>query len=196
MSARVTRLEVRVWNLLIVSALAGDEKPPDAERVSAEFGIDGAMFVPSSETEATAHVLVTCPLVSHVGFSVSGRATTREMYGEVYVGPQFRFGELELTPSIGVETSDSPLRVAAAAAWQSEHLAAHGVIEHGGSGLWYQTLAKAVFDPVGLGIFAQRYAGIGPWVGFERQHVGLWLAGLYEPEEQVMDVTAGLEVSL
>jgi hypothetical protein len=164
--------------------------------VPVHVGVDAIMSAPEVETAASLHGLVIIPLVDRVGLSLFARATTHEFYSEVYAGPAFSLGNLVLTPSLGIESSNMPVRAAASADWAPRYLHVLAIVEYGGSGLWYHSLANFWLKPVGLGVFAQRYDGFGPWVDVRIQHFDVWTAGLYDYEDDRLGVIAGLELHL
>ncbi len=183
-----------LYFILVNLALAGDHDAESPRSMPVHLGIDATVSAPEIETEGMAHGQITFPVRKHIGLSFSGRATTA-YYGELYLGPAFRFEQFTFTPSIGLETADMPLRGAASADWANERFHLLGIIEHGGSGTWYHALSNIWLDPIGVGIFAQRFDGIGPWAALQSHHFQFWVAGLYDPEDERLGGIAGLDWS-
>jgi hypothetical protein len=180
--------------LLFATLVAQASDHPDAPaHVRVHLGADAVVSAPEIETAAAAHGQLIFPFVEHLGLSFSARATTHHTYGEVYVGPAIMVSHLILTPSVGVETSEFPLRGALSADWSTDRLHLLATGEYGGSGLWYQGLATYWLHPLGLGVFAQRFDGFGPRVDLEIEHFDIWSAGLYDLEDDRMGVIAGLD---
>ena len=60
-----------------------------------------------------------------------------------------------------------------------------GIVEHGGSGFWYQVPIKAQVKNFGLGFFAQKFDGVGPRLDvLINKTFSLWIAPLYDPEAE------------
>lgn len=166
-------------------ALASEHHEGDAERVSLTLGADGAILTPEPELEAAAHMRLGVPIVPMISFDLAGRVTTsHEAYGEIYAGPAFHYARLTFAPSIGLETADTPLRVAGLLSWSDEHFESAFVLEYGGSGYWYSGLVNGWVQSFGFGAFAQCNDGLGPWVGLRLHPIELWTAALlYNAED-------------
>jgi hypothetical protein len=94
---------------------------------------------------------------------------------------------------VGLETAEMPLRLAGSAAWSDHTFEALAVVEYGGSGAWYLATANVWISWVGVGGYAQRFDGIGPWLGLRFEPIVFWAAPVYEPEEATAGVMAGVE---
>ncbi|MEK7632936.1 MAG: hypothetical protein AAB473_04040 [Patescibacteria group bacterium] len=67
-----------------------------------------------------------------------------------------------------------------------------GVVEYGGSGLWYKAVASYTIGPVSIGAMAQRFDGLGPRIAVSRWDLELWAAPLYDPEAKSPSLLVGL----
>ena len=179
------------------AALAADDDHELPARVPVHVGVDAVTPVPEVEPGFAAHALVTDMVTPHFGLSFSTRLAVEEsIYAEIYVGPTLRLGRhFMVTPSIGIESADMPLRGAGALAWTDHRFEAFGVFEYGGSGAWYMASANVWLKAIGVGAYAQRFDGLGPWlaVRFDHEHLVFWTAPVYEPEEATAGIMAGFE---
>lgn len=118
-------------------------------------------------------------------FSVSAFAGVSPGYAETYLGPTWHPAKgFSLGLAAGVETAEKPWRVAATATASHDKLFGLGIVEYGGSGLWYKGLATYSVGPVGLGVLAQRFAGVGPRVAVSHKGFELSAAPLYDFESR------------
>lgn len=164
------------------------EEPP-AVAIEVE---DAVQITGETESETHAKVEVNHPLKGHV---LIGMYTLvgYPAYGEVLVGPSFMTKHLLLNAAVGIETADMPLRCALALTWEDERVFAYGRVEHGGSGPSY--MGQMTFDagPVRLGAKAQRYDGVGPFIGFDLGPVRIWtVAPMYDFESRDLNVLSGI----
>ena len=127
-------------------------------------------------------------------WSISGFATIAGSgYAEVYFGPTWRPKKwLALSAGAGLETADSPWRVAGSfmATPGKNRLLLIG--ETGGTGLWYKALAYRELGSFGLGGIAQRFDGVGPFVGYHIWKLHAWGAPVYDPEAGDIKILAGV----
>lgn len=125
--------------------------------------------------------------------SVTATLVVTPDYGEAYIGPTWMPSEhFSLGIAGGIEIADDPWRVAGTLYGRHKRLWALGIVEYGGTGLWYKALASYDVGPVSLGVLAQRFDGIGPRIAGSYKGFELWAAPLYDPEAQVPNLLVGL----
>lgn len=121
------------------------------------------------------------PVVEHL--SVSGTAVVAPGYAEMYLGPTWSpMKILSLGVAAGIETSDSPWRLAGTVTISHGKSWGIGIVEYGGSGLWYKGLVTYSFGHVSVGAIAQRFDGIGPRIAGSYGGFELSVAPLYDSE--------------
>ena len=126
-------------------------------------------------------------------FSLTTTFVMSPGYGEAYIGPTWSpTAHFSLGIAGGMETADDPWRVMAysMAGYKSLHLL--GVIEYGGSGLWYKAVASYAIGPVSIGAMVQRFDGLGPRIAVSRWNLELWAAPLYDVESRSPSLLVGL----
>jgi hypothetical protein len=126
-------------------------------------------------------------------FSLTTTFVLSPGYGEAYIGPTWSpTAHFSLGIAGGLETADDPWRVMAysMAGYRSLHLL--GVVEYGGSGLWYKGVVSYAIGPVSIGAMAQRFDGLGPRIAVSRWNLELWAAPLYDFEAKSPSALVGL----
>lgn len=154
--------------------------------VSSENRID-----PSGDVVPRAKGIVDIGAAGH--FSLTTTFVVSPGYAETYIGPTWSpTVHFSLGIAGGMETADDPWRVMAysMAGYMSLHLL--GVVEYGGSGLWYKGVASYAIGPVSIGAMAQRFDGLGPRLAVSRWNLELWAAPLYDIEAKSPSVLVGL----
>ena len=114
-------------------------------------------------------------------------------YAEAYIGPTWSpTAHFSLGAAGGMETADSPWRVMTymAVNWPDLHML--GMMEYGGSGLWYKTSAMMDVETLSFGVLAQRFDGVGPRAAMRIGEVELWTAPLYDIESQSPNLLLGV----
>lgn len=126
-------------------------------------------------------LIADAPIVEHL--SLSGTGIVAPGYAEMCFGPTWHpTKSFSLGVAAGVETADDPWRVAGTVMASHDKFWALGIVEYGGSGLWYKGLASYGVGPVGLGVIAQRFAGVGPRIAGRYHGFELAAAPLYDFE--------------
>lgn len=135
--------------------------------------------------------IVDVPIVEKL--SVTATFVVTPNYGEVYVGPTWKpSANFSLGIAGGMELADEPWRAAAVASVSHKSLYLLAVAEYGGTGLWYKMLASYSVGPVGFGVLAQRFDGVGPRVLLTHKNFELWVAPLYDFESRIPNLLVGL----
>lgn len=138
-----------------------------------------------------AKAIVDVPVTDQLSVTATFVAITN--YGEAYIGPTWSpTADLSLGIACGVEVADAPWRVAAFISARHTRLSLLGAVEYGGSGLWYKGLAAYNLGPVGVGVLAQRFDGIGPRLSGNHRNFELWAAPLYDYEANAPKALIGL----
>lgn len=126
-------------------------------------------------------LIADAPIVEHL--SLSGTGIVAPGYAEMYFGPTWHpTTSFSLGVAAGIETADEPWRVAATVTASRDKLGALAIVEYGGSGLWYKGVVSYSVGPVGVGVLAQRFAGVGPSITGRYHGVALSVAPLYDFE--------------
>lgn len=121
------------------------------------------------------------PAVEHL--SVSGAAVVAPGYAEMYLGPTWSPSKtLSLGVAAGIETAEDPWRVAGTVTVSHDKFWGIGIVEYGGSGLWYKGLATYRVGLVSFGALAERFDGIGPRIGVSYKGFELSAAPLFDFE--------------
>jgi hypothetical protein len=94
-------------------------------------------------------------------------ALQSESWGEIYVGPSYKFVKgVEVGVGVGIESDPKPLRSAVYALFSGNGRSLYMTAETGGSGPWYQVEGNQAFNlmhqPAGIGFRYQSFIGIGP----------------------------------
>jgi hypothetical protein len=132
------------------------------------------------------HVSASKKLTSEIG--VFGWAVTNKSWAESLAGILYEPNKsVSLQLGAGIEENKNPLRSTASVWTGGGKGSLFGVVEYGGSGFWYKSVGKANFLfnqlPVGIGYYAQRFEGIGPYL--EAHVSSLTLYGspiMFDPE--------------
>lgn len=168
-----------------------DDEVHQASPLPLHLGLD-ASLKPRVMAHAIANWL---PFHRHyrwLGLNLSGRvayAHEEGFYSTALGGPAFKLGQLKywtLSPSAGFEKSEElwAFRTGLVITLTSDDLELAAVFEHGvATGPWYSTTINWwVAQAFGVGAFAQRWEGMGPWIGGRISHLSLGLAPVYDPE--------------
>lgn len=145
----------------------------------------------SGDVVPRANTIVDIGLIDH--FSMTTTFVMSPGYGEMYIGPtwsptaHFSFGVAG-----GMETVDDPWRVMTYSMTSIEKLHLLGVVEYGGSGLWYKAAASYAIGAVSVGAMMQRFDGLGPRVAMSHWELELWTAPLYDLEADASSLLVGL----
>lgn len=117
-------------------------------------------------------------------------------YAEVYIGPTWKpTANFSLGIAGGMEIAADPWRVAAYTSARHKKLWALGVVEYGGTGLWYKTVVSYDVGPISFGVLVQRFDGVGPRASGTYKGFELWAAPLYDFESSTPNVLVGLNWS-
>lgn len=138
-----------------------------------------------------AKAIIDIGLVDH--FSLTTTFVVSPGYADAYIGPTWSpTTHFSLGLAGGMETADSPWRVIAysTASYKSLHLL--GVVEYGGSELWYKAAVSYSIGKVSLGAMIQRFDGLGPRVSVSRWNLEFWVAPLYDIDARSPSVLVGL----
>ena len=154
--------------------------------VGSENRIDLAgVVVPRAKT------IVDIGLIDHL--SLTTTFVMSPGYGEAYIGPTWSpTAHFSLGIAGGMETADSPWRAMAYSMASYKNLHLLGVVEYGGSGLWYKAVASYAIGPVSIGAMMQRFDGLGPRIAVSRWNLELWAAPLYDVESRSPSLLVGL----
>lgn len=138
-----------------------------------------------------AKAIVDVPVVPEL--SVTATFVVAPNYAGAYMGPMWKpVPAFTLGVAGGMETADAPWRVAAYSSVSHKGLWLLGVVEYGGTGLWYKALASYTVGPVGVGALLQRFDGIGPRLAVSHAGLELWTALLYDLESGTTNVLVGV----
>ncbi len=171
----------------IENAVARDDEPESLLKLSFETAVD----LPTENVAKRFKVLVDHPVGEHIG--VSATALITPAWSQVYAGPSFHFGNLGFDFGVGMETDPLPVRVAATLHWTPPSFDVIVLLEHGGSGFWYRSVAKVSLDPFWVGAFAHEMDGIGPWLSVSTHGFEMWVVPIYiDPFDASKGVVAGI----
>jgi len=143
--------------------------------IGSENRISAVSFVPRAKA------IVDVGVVDH--FSLTTTLVVSPGYAEAYIGPAWSPNKnFSLGLAGGMETADAPWRVAAHSSFHLKGLRLFGIVEYGGSGLWFKAMTTYDIGPVSVGALAQRFDGVGPRVAVSKWGFELWAAPLYDFE--------------
>lgn len=138
-----------------------------------------------------AKTIIDVSIVEHV--AITATLVVSPGYAEAYIGPTwkpapaFAFGVAG-----GMESAGAPWRVAAYTSVSHKGLWLLGVVEYGGTGLWYKALTSYSVGPVGVGALLQRFDGVGPRLGVSHAGLEFWVAPLYDIESATPNGLVGI----
>lgn len=100
-------------------------------------------------------------------------------YQEIYAGPRFNAGPVEVGVAVGAENVGSNWRLGAYDIYGHKRLSQLNLWEHGASGFWFRNETNVeVTKKFSVGLFGQRFAGWGVRCGLKFRHSELWVATL------------------
>lgn len=104
--------------------------------------------------------------LNKIPVSVSAFSLISEEYAEGYGGLAYSPKPwVEVGASVGMETADSPWRIAGSVWMGKEPVSLLAIYENGGSGYWYKVTATvAARKWLTVGLLAKRFGGVGPIV--------------------------------
>lgn len=153
--------------------------------IGSENRISEEGFVPRAKA------IVDVGIVDH--FSITTTFVVSPGYAEAYIGPTWSpTKSFSLGVAGGMETTDAPWRAMVYASLRADNLSLLGIVEYGGTGLWYKAVASYGIGPVSVGALVQRFDGAGPRVGVSYGDFELWAAPLYDFESGVPSGLVGL----
>jgi hypothetical protein len=128
---------------------------------------------------------------------VFGFSLVSPAWSEAYVGLIYDPAEwIEFGLGGGIESNNIPLRTGGFVWMGNDTYSLYACLEYGGSGYWYQVKAIANVDKTfGLGLFAQRYLGVGPRLEVNVPSAQLYLAPLYDFEVGKFGVLTGVSMN-
>lgn len=146
-------------------------------------------------------VLIFCPTHDlNKRFQLEGFSMTGENYAEAYVGLGYSPKPwLQVGASIGLETADSPWRVAASLWAGKGPLSFLSIYENGGSGYWYNIKATLqVRNWLTIGGMAKRFSGVGPFIqaSIPSTPLKVYLVPAYDFEDDKQKTSIGICLSL
>ena len=166
----------------------------EASQAPLHLGFD-ASIKPRIMAHALANWMPFHSRLRWLGLNFSGRtayAQEEGLYNAALAGPAFRLGKnihyWTLAPSAGFEKSeeDWAFRTGLVITFTSDRLELASVFEHGvETGPWYSAVINwwpEAAGPIGIGAFAQRLEGMGPWVGARFWKLSIGIAPVYDPE--------------
>ncbi len=130
-----------------------------------------------------AKAIVDTGLVDHLSLTTTFGVSPG--YAEAYFGPTWSpTTHFSLGVAGGMETDADPWRVMTYSTASHKGFRTLGVVEYGGSGLWYKAVTSYTVEPVSIGAMLQRSDGLGPRIAVSRWELELWTAPLYDVESQ------------
>jgi hypothetical protein len=171
-----------MWRLM---SLAWAVEHDTEEHSAVHVGLETAYQ--AHEVTFGLHAVARAPWRGRLGGFASGRMTTHHNYAEAYLGPYLDLGGgWQVGFGAGLETyAHNPWRLALVCDWERPRWQALAVVEYGGSGYWYHGLAAyQIHKMVAVGVFAQRFDGLGPMAQWRLGPMRVWAAGLYNPEHE------------
>lgn len=127
---------------------------------------------------------------------ISGFALVSNSWAEAYLGPNYSLKPwLRIGCAMGLETDKHPLRLEGSIWLGKGPVFFVGIIEGGGTGLWYNLKAMTKLNrSICVGFMAKRYAGVGPLiqVSLPRVPVAVWVHPARDLEAKKFKTTIGV----
>jgi len=120
-----------------------------------------------------------------------------EGIASVTVSPKFKkLDACVLSTGIGIEHANMPVRMMSTVFIQKKFFSTFSVFELGGSGWWYshKTMFQVHKDDLKIGLFAERFTGLGPRIEFFEKPLTFFIGPVYDFESKQWRVNFGIDV--
>lgn len=145
-----TILIVLAVMIIVVSLASG------SGYVEIENRINGSVVTPNINIFSTRNITARA--------SIFAFSLTSENYSEAYAGVSYNLRPwLNIGAGLGLETADSPWRVASSLWAGKGNTSLLVIYENGGSGYWYKAVVShSVNQWFTIGVYMRRFIGVGP----------------------------------
>lgn len=188
-----TKTIIVLLSLFMLSYRASaEESDASSTTPTATVFLNSENMITAEGVRPRLNALILRPVTEQFGVQCFGLVDAAPKYGQFYCGPMWSpVNTFTVSASVGLETVDQLWRVAASALYMNNGWMALGIVEYGGSGLFYKALLTRSWAGFSAGVLTQRFSGTGVIAAYDlpiqtltTRGLGttIWLAPVYDLE--------------